>query len=134
LSRAGRGDTLTKYHVEAGIAACHTLAPNYEQTDWKRILSFYDELIAMSDSAVVRLNRAVAVSMIDGPEAGIVELASIHKSPSFENYYLLHATLAEFYARSGDPDKAREAYTQALQLAGSEPEQRFLARKLASLV
>jgi RNA polymerase sigma-70 factor (ECF subfamily) len=133
LSRAGRGDMLTRYHIEAGVAACHTLAASYLQTDWKRILAYYDQLITMTDSQVVALNRAVAVSMVEGPEAGIAELARIRKSPSFDNYYLLHATLADFYLRCGYTDKARDAYTHALELAGSEPEQRFLARKLFRL-
>jgi RNA polymerase sigma-70 factor (ECF subfamily) len=125
---AGRGDTLTKYHVEAGIAACHTLAASYEATDWKRILNGYDQLVTMTDSAVVALNRAVAVSMIERPD----ELSSVYKRRSLENYYLLNAILADFHARSGNKDKARSL------CAGSRPRRhdaggQFLARKPAAL-
>jgi RNA polymerase sigma-70 factor (ECF subfamily) len=129
LSQAGQGDELTEYHLQAGIAACHAMSPSYESTDWKCILSFYDTLVSMNHSPVVALNRAVALAMLEGPETGIEALEKIKSLPPMKSYYLFPATLAEFYAQMGNRQRAAECYRQALALAGTEPERRFLLKK-----
>jgi RNA polymerase sigma-70 factor (ECF subfamily) len=131
LERAGRGEELSIYHAQAGIASCHAIAASYESTDWRCILSLYDALMALDRSPVIALNRAVAIAMLNGSEAGIQELEKIKDHPALESYYLLPATLADFCMKNGEPKKATEYYQQALQLVGTEPERRFLLRKLA---
>jgi RNA polymerase sigma-70 factor (ECF subfamily) len=130
LEQAARGEDLSAYHLQAGIAACHAVAPNYAATDWKNILGYYDGLMEINHSPVVALNRAVALAMIEGPAAGIKELERIGKLPQMQSYYLFPATLADFYRQTGAPEKAVAYYQQALTLAGTEPERRFLLHKL----
>jgi RNA polymerase sigma-70 factor (ECF subfamily) len=84
----------------------------------------------MNHSPVVALNRAVALAMVEGPEAGIGALESIGNLPPMKSYYLLPATFAEFYVQMKDFEKAAGCYRQALELVGTEPERRFLLRKL----
>ena len=130
LERSGEGNELTIYHLQAGIAAFHATAASYESTDWKNILSFYDTLATLDRSPVVALNRAVALAMIDGPNTGIAALKKIEADPSLQSYYLLPATLGEFYMQLGDLRKAGDYYKTALTLAGTEPERRFLLDKI----
>jgi RNA polymerase sigma-70 factor (ECF subfamily) len=130
LEQSAQGEELSEYHLQAGIAACHVVAPNYTATDWKNILGYYDGLMEINHSPVVALNRAVALAMLEGPRAGIKELERIGKLPQMQSYYLLPATLADFHRQSGKPEKAVAYYQQALTLACTEPERRFLLRKL----
>lgn len=132
LEQSAQGENLTAYHLQAGIAACHAIAPAYEATDWRTILSHYDALIEINASPVVALNRAVALAMCEGPDAGLRELEQISRLPQMQSYYLLPATFADFYLQKNVPEKAAEYYQQALHLAGTEPERRFLQRKLAA--
>lgn len=131
LDQAAQGDELTEYHLQAGIAACHAIAPNYAATNWRQILSYYDELISLTRSPIVALNRAVALAMLNGIDAGIKALESLSPLPAMQSYYLLPATLADFYQQKGALQKAAEYYQQALALASTEPERRFLLRKLS---
>jgi RNA polymerase sigma-70 factor (ECF subfamily) len=130
LDKAAQGDELTEYHLQAGIAACHAIAPSYAATNWQQILSYYDELISLTRSPIVALNRAVALAMLNGVDAGIKELENLSNLPAMQSYYLLPATLADFYLQTGERQKAAEYYHQALALASTEPERRFLLRKL----
>jgi RNA polymerase sigma-70 factor (ECF subfamily) len=130
LSHAAEGSELTEYHLQAGIAACHSVAPTYESTEWSKILSLYDSLLDLAPSPVVALNRAVAVSMIHGPEAGLEALEGLEDDPFLMRYYLFNATRGELYSRKGDFGRAEKFYRQALELPCSGPERRFLARKL----
>jgi RNA polymerase sigma-70 factor (ECF subfamily) len=130
LDEAAHGDQLTEYHLQAGVAACHAVAPSYAATNWQQILSYYDELISLTRSPIVALNRTVALSMLNGVEAGIKELESLGNLPAIQSYYLLPATLADFYLQKGERQKAAEYYQQALALVSTEPERRFLLRKL----
>jgi RNA polymerase sigma-70 factor (ECF subfamily) len=122
-SLALRGDG--PYTIQAAIAALHT----EERSDWPRIAALYGELAAMTGSPVVELNRAVAVAETEGPQAGLELLESLE----LENYLYLHATRADFLRRLERSREAREAYQRALALARSEPERRFLSRRLAEL-
>ncbi len=131
LERAMSGPDLTDFHLQAGIAACHAAAPSYEATDWKTILFYYDQLIERTPSPVVALNRAVAVSMLHGPEAGIAALEGIAHLPALRQYYRLPATYGELARRAGDLATAAEFFRAALSLIANEAERRFIARKAA---
>ncbi len=133
LDRAGRGKTLTVNHLQAGIASCHALARDYESTDWRRILSFYDALLELDPSPVVKLNRAVAVSMVHGPHTGLRELETIQNDSLMSEYYLYHATLADFHRRLGNMQQAIRHYKRTAALARTGPERNFVERKLAEL-
>ncbi len=130
LEHAGHGEELTGYHLEAAIASCHALAPSYAETNWPLILSYYDQLVAMNHSPVVALNRAVALAMVEGPELGMRALEKISHLPPMKSYYLFPATLAEFFVQMKDFEKAANYYQQALELVGTEPERKFLVKKM----
>lgn len=133
LGLSAEGDEITEYHLQAGIAACHVGAPSYEATDWPRIVHLYDQLQQLSSSPVVVLNRAVAASRWRGPQAGIRELNEIASHPAMSDYYLFHATMGELWCESGDQKKAADCYHRALGCPCSEPERRFLLRKIETL-
>lgn len=122
LDRSARGDELSVYHLEAGIAAIHT----GEETDWPEVLRLYDLLLERKPSPVVALNRAVALAMVEGPEAGLAALAPIH----LDDYYLLPATEGELQARAGRPHRAAEAFYRALEMTCPEPVRRRLTERL----
>jgi RNA polymerase sigma-70 factor (ECF subfamily) len=132
LDASASGDAITTYHVEAAIAACHAAAPSFEETDWAGIISLYDQLLEMQPSPVVALNRAIAVAMEEGPDAGIAAIESIDSRDSLRDYPLLYATLGELLLRSGDRARASEQFERALALPSTMPEKRFLLRKLES--
>jgi RNA polymerase sigma factor (sigma-70 family) len=126
LDRAAQGDEMTVYHMEAGIAAEHAMAVSYGQTNWQRIRQYYDDLVYQNPSAVLLLNRAVAVAECDGFEAGLAEIEHLAELPAMKRYYLFHATAGEFHARAGNTAEAREHFSRAAELATCEPERRFL--------
>jgi RNA polymerase sigma-70 factor (ECF subfamily) len=130
LDAAAAGETLSIYHLEAGIAACHAVAARYEDTDWREIVSLYDSLIALKPTPIVALNRAIAVSRLNGPHAGLAAIDTIAADPLLARYYLLHATVAELALECGDRDRAADAFSSALACDCSEPERRFLEARL----
>ena len=130
LDAAASGDTLTVYHVEAGIAACHAVAARYEDTDWPRIAELYDSLLAMKPTPVVALNRAIAISRVHGPRAGLAAVDAIAGDPVLARYYLLHATLGELALETDDRERAADGFRAALACECSEPERRFLEKRL----
>ena len=134
LDRSASGTEVSALHLEAGIAACHAAAPSWDATDWPRILELYDELLAMTGSPVVAVNRAIAVSRIDGPLAGLAALDAIGNVPLLERYPLLPAVSAELWREAGDRDRAAACYRAALSLARSSPEHRWLTSRLSLLV
>ena len=118
------------YRVQAEIAAAHALAPSYADTDWPSIVALYDLALRVSPgSPVVALNRAVAVAMADGPEAGLVLVDDLVDEGSLDRYGLLHATRADLLRRLGRRDEAASAYDEAMRHTTSEAEQRFLERR-----
>ncbi len=129
LEKALRHAAPGPYQVQAAIAACHASAPTAAETDWRRIAALYTRLAEISPTAVVRLNRAVAVAMADGPQAGLALLAEL-EGP-LEGYHLLAATRADFLRRLGRRREAADAYREALELAGTDADRRYLARRLA---
>jgi predicted RNA polymerase sigma factor len=132
LGRSACGGELSTYHLQAGIAACHALAPSFEATDWARILSDYDALLALVPTSVVALNRIVALAMVHGPRAGLDEWQRVASAPGMERYHLAHATAGWLWERLGDRQRACECYRRALDRARAEPERRFLARRVAA--
>ena len=133
LDRAAAGETLTAWHLEAGIASCHAVAAGVAETDWPTILDHYDRLFELKPSPVVRLNRAVAVAMVRGPLAGIAELDGLEHDRSMRAYHLLPAVRARLLERAGRPRDAARAYRRATALARTGPERAFLIHRLARL-
>ncbi len=119
------------YQIQAAISACHMTAPTAEDTDWADIAALYGELARLVPSAVVRLNRAVAVGMAEGTEAGLALVARLEDEGELTGYHLLPATRADLLRRSGRTEEATEAYRQALELVENDAERRFLERRLA---
>ncbi|MDY0908105.1 RNA polymerase sigma factor [Microbacterium sp. CFBP9034] len=126
---AGRG--LGYYGLQAAIAECHAVAPSFEETDWDRILSLYDALEALAPSAVVRLNRAVAVSMAEGPAAALSVVAELE--PELGDFRPWHAVRAELLERLGEADAAAASFRVAAELPGNEAEAAVLLRRAAAL-
>jgi RNA polymerase sigma factor (sigma-70 family) len=118
------------YVVQAAIASCHALAPSSAETDWDAIVSWYDVLITVHDTPVVRLNRAVAIAERDGPEAGLEALSGL---PALSGYALLPAARGELLARLGRPDEAAVAFREALGLPLNAAQRRHVARRLAAV-
>ncbi len=121
------------YQLQAAIAGCHALAPQAEMTDWPRIAKLYDQLLEMTGSPVVELNRAVAVAMADGPAVGLALVNELEASGALQQYYLLAATRADLLRRLGQRAEAAAAYREALALVATGPEQRFLAARLVEV-
>jgi len=119
------------YQIQAAIAACHTAAPTAEETDWADVAGLYGELERFVPSAVVRLNRAVAVGMAQHPDAGLELVAELEQSGELADYHLLPATRADLLRRSGRTTEAADAYERALELVENAAERRFLERRLA---
>jgi RNA polymerase sigma-70 factor, ECF subfamily len=118
------------YQIQAAIAACHATAPGPDATDWAEIAALYEQLSRYLPSPVVRLNHAVAVAMSDGPAAGLVLVEELARSGSLDAYHLLPATRADLLRRLGRNAEAASSYKQALEMAGTDAERRFLARRL----
>jgi RNA polymerase sigma-70 factor (ECF subfamily) len=133
VARALASGRFGPYTVQAAIAAVHASAATARATDWGQIVALYETLLAMNPSPVVELNRAVAVAMRDGPEAGLGLIDAILERGELAQYHLSHAARADLLRRIGRRDEARAAYERALELAQQEPERRFLMRRLGEL-
>ncbi|WP_429211970.1 RNA polymerase sigma factor [Metapseudomonas resinovorans] len=121
------------YALQAAIAAVHAQAADAARTDWGQIVGLYDVLQRLVQSPVVALNRAVAIAMRDGPEAGLVEVDALLEAGELNDYHLAHAARADFCRRLGRKADARAAYRSALALARQEPERRFIEKRLREL-
>lgn len=121
------------YTLQAAISAVHAEAPSAEKTDWIQIVGLYDALLEHTHSPVVALNRAVAVAMRDGPQAGLELVDELMAQGHLHDYHLAHATRADLYRRMGRLKEAHDAYQDALRLTRQGPEQRFLQQRLDDL-
>ncbi|MBA4136185.1 MAG: sigma factor, ECF subfamily protein [Opitutus sp.] len=130
LASAAQGTEITEYHLQAGIAAIHCLAPDYASTDWAGILRHYDELARLKSSPIIELNRAVAIAHVHGPRAGLEAVAKIPQRDRLDGHYLLYAVQGELHWRLGDHRAAAENFRRALTLAQVGPEQVHLTRML----
>jgi RNA polymerase sigma-70 factor (ECF subfamily) len=133
VSRALASSEVGPYAIQAAIAAVHAAAPLAEATDWSHIVGLYDRLLVADPSPVVELNRAVAVAMHDGPESGLALIDALLAAGPLADYHLAHAARADLLRRLGQATAARSAYERALELARTEPERRFLARRITEL-
>jgi RNA polymerase sigma factor (sigma-70 family) len=122
-------DRPDRYVVQAAIAACHALSPSYAETNWASVVSWYDVLLTVHDTSVVRLNRAAAVAERDGPAAG---LALVDAITDLEAYPWWHASRAELLHRLGDKDSARTAFERAVAAGINAPTAEHLRRRIFS--
>jgi len=130
LDAAVRGDAIGPYQVQALIAACHANAPHADATDWARIAALYKRLLEVTTNPFVKLNHAVAVGMATGPEDGLALVDQLRASGELRDYHLLHATRADFLRRLGRNSDAADAYREALNLARTDAERRYLTKRL----
>ncbi|MFE4770934.1 RNA polymerase sigma factor [Streptomyces sp. NPDC056713] len=133
LDQALAGRCTGPYQVQAAIAACHATAPDAASTDWPQIAVLYAELARLAPSPVVELNRAVAVAMADGIPAGLALVDELAASGRLDGYHLLPATRADLLRRSGRRAEARQSYEEALKLAPTEAERRYLSGRISEL-
>lgn len=130
FSLCADGSQLSAYHLQAGIAAAHARAKSSADTDWEMILELYNQLMEQCPSPVIALNRIVAVAQAGGTQLALSELRDLTKENSLQNYYLLPAVEGSLLLATGDNRKASGSFRRALALSCSEPEKRFLERKL----
>jgi RNA polymerase sigma factor (sigma-70 family) len=133
LEAASRGTALSTWHLQAAIAACHALAPTFADTRWSEVVRLYDRLRIVDDSPVVALNRAIAVSYRDGPDAGLTLIDELATESRFRAFALLFAARGEMLARAGRRDEAISAYESAVGLAGTAGERAFLEERIERL-
>jgi RNA polymerase sigma factor (sigma-70 family) len=117
LSEATNNDRISVYYILATISAQHSIASDYNSTDWKSILSLYDSLIRIDHSPVILLNRAIAISKVSGARPALDELEKIEAEPAFRTYHLFYSTQAEFYIQDSDYDRAIASLERAVALA-----------------
>jgi len=130
LSRAAQGEQISAYHLEAGIAACHSTAADEASTNWPRILGLYDQLLTITSSPIGAMNRAVAVSRVHGPQAGVAALDAITDHSTLEAYHLFHVLRGTFAAEMGNQAAALIHFRQAGALASLPAGRDFIARRV----
>src|SRR5207247_2391008 len=121
LKKALKSRRFGAYTLQAAIAAVHAEAESAAVTDWQQIIALYDRLLRIHPSPVVLLNRAVAIAMCDGPEAGLTHIDAVLEQGELANYYLAHSARADMYRRLGRTVEARSSYEKALALTQQEP-------------
>jgi RNA polymerase sigma-70 factor (ECF subfamily) len=133
LEQALKSQRFGSYTLQAAIAAVHAEAESVAVTDWRQIVALYDRLLRIQPSPVVQLNRAVAIAMCEGPEAGLTLIDEVLEHGELANYYLAHSARADMYRRLGRTAEARSSYEKALALTQQEPERQFLQERIRQL-
>jgi len=133
LEKALKSRRFGSYTLQAAIAAVHAEAESVASTDWGQIVALYDRLAEIQPSPVVQLNRAVAIAMRDGPEAGLAHIDAVLEHGELADYYLAHSARADMCRRLGRTAEARSAYEKALALTQQEPERQFLQERIRQL-
>ena len=133
LEKSLKSRRFGSYTLQAAIAAVHAQAESVAATDWRQIVALYDRLLQIQPSPVVQLNRAVAIAMRDGPEAGLAHIDAVLEHGELANYYLAHSARADMYRRLGRTAEARSSYEKALALTQQEPERQFLQERIRQL-
>jgi RNA polymerase sigma-70 factor, ECF subfamily len=133
LEQAAQGDHISTYHLQAEIAAMHSTSEHSTLTNWENILELYDLLWEKLPTPVVLINRAVAIAQVKGPAAGLKALKAIPGDAQLERYPFLHAAEGEFYRQLGNFAEAEISFLKAQEFARTEPQQRFLLRKLEAV-
>jgi RNA polymerase sigma-70 factor (ECF subfamily) len=131
LEKSAEGPRMSAYHAQAAIAAVHVRGEPASPAEWREILGLYDVLVTLDPSPLVALNRAVALSHVAGPGPALAALGAIEDDPALSRYYLLPAMKGQWLAQLGDRTAAIASYEEALARGCSEPEKRFLRRRLA---
>ena len=129
LGRSASGASVSQYHIEAAIAACHTTASDPAETDWSRVLQLYNALMPVAPSPVVALNRAIAVAQVEGPERGLAEIAAIANHERLAAYPFYHAAMGELEFRRACYVEARQHFQAAVTVARNAAERSFLERR-----
>jgi len=132
LAMCSTGEELSAYHLQAAIASYHCMAPSFEETDWPRIVQMYDHLHQMDNQPLVGLNRAIAVAQVDGPEAGLREIAKIRDAGRLDSYYLYHAALGELKSQLGNMPEACIHFRMAHKMTEMQSERAFLEGRIRS--
>jgi RNA polymerase sigma-70 factor, ECF subfamily len=133
LEKALKSRRFGAYTLQAAIAAVHAEAKSVAATDWRQIVALYNRLVRVQPSPVVQLNRAVAIAMCEGPEAGLTHINAVLEHGELANYYLAHSARADMYRRLGRTAEARSSYERALALTQQEPERQFLQERIRQL-
>ena len=133
LRLSGSGDAISEYHLEAGIAACHSTAADGAATDWPRILALYDQLVVLTDSPVAALNRAVAIARVHGAQAGMDAVNAIANRSTLEAYHLFHAIRGSLAAELGNMPEAVNDLRAAEGLTTVPAEREFIARRIREI-
>jgi len=133
LEKALKSRRFGSYTLQAAIAAVHAEAESVAVTDWRQIVALYDRLVRIQPSPVAQLNRAVAIAMCEGPEAGLAHIDAVLEHGELANYYLAHSARADLYRRLGRTAEARSSYEKALALTQQEPERQFLQERIRQL-
>jgi len=133
VEKALKSRRFGSYTLQAAIAAVHAEAESAAATDWRQIVALYNLLVQIQPSPVVHLNRAVAIAMRDGPEAGLTHIDAVLEHGELANYYLAHSARADMYRRLGRTAEARASYEKALALTRQEPERQFLQERIRQL-
>ncbi|HEY2792396.1 MAG TPA: DUF6596 domain-containing protein, partial [Micromonosporaceae bacterium] len=128
-ARLRSGEAPGRYQILAAINAVHTDAPDMRDTDWSQVVALYDQLVRLDPSPIVRLNRAIAVAELDGPQVALAEVDAL----PLADYHPFHATRAELLRRLGRSEEARSAYDRAIELAGNAGERSHLIRRRSQL-
>lgn len=132
MNKSAFGDALSTYHLEAAIAFEHCTAENFEQTNWERILQYYEWLCKISPSPVTELNKVIVVMQVHGAEAALIELQKINYK-KLEKYYLYYSLLGEIYSRLNNKTGAKENFSMAILLTQSQAEKKMLKNKIDAL-
>jgi RNA polymerase sigma-70 factor (ECF subfamily) len=130
LSKSADGNSVTAYHLEAAIAAEHCLSPDFESTNWNKIYDYYIALERLKPSSVIKLNLAIVTGKKDGPWAAIDLLHELEKHRALDNYYLLYASLGEFYRQVGKAPEAHAYFRQARSMTKSATIREALEKKM----
>ena len=133
LQRVLNSRRFGSYTLQAALAAVHAQAESVAATDWGQIVALYDQLLRIQPSPVVQLNRAVAIAMRDGPEAGLAQIDAVLEQGELAKYYLAHSVRADMYRRLSRIAEARASYEKALALTQQEPERQFLQERIRQL-
>jgi RNA polymerase sigma-70 factor (ECF subfamily) len=133
LNGSARGEELTAYHLEAGIAGLHARAGSFAETDWPGILKLYTLLYRLRPTPIVALNRAIALGRAEGPEPALQELEAIRRGGRLARYPFLEAAAGDLQRLAGRPRQAEQHFRRALTLARNDPERQVLQARLAAL-
>jgi len=133
VEKALKSRRFGSYTLQAAIAAVHAEAESVAVTDWRQIVALYNQLARIQPSPVVQLNRAVAIAMRDGPEAGLAHIDAVLEHGELANYYLAHSARADMFRRLGRTAEAKSSYERALALTQQEPERQFLQDRIRQL-